>query len=92
MFYPLTMPTKKPKMARPRKEIDTSTFTGRFAARLKSLREKAGMSVDELAERSGIPRATLFAWESADRCPVNEVLPKLAETLGVETRTLLPKK
>ncbi len=56
------------------------------------LREKAGLSVDELAEVTGIPKATLGRWERCDGSPVDETLPTLAEALGVEVRTLLPKK
>ena len=84
---------KKPKnrrMARPRKAIDTSTYTGRFAARLKMLREKTGMSVDELAEKSGISRTTLFNWESGTNEPLIGQLPELAEALQIKVRTLLP--
>ena len=85
------MPTTR-NMARPRKAVDTSTYTGRFAERLKMLREKTGMSVDELAEASGVSRTTLFCWESADRTPVNDDLLKVAKALGVNVRTILPKE
>ncbi len=78
--------------ARPRKEIDTTTYEGRFAARLKMLREKAGLTVEELAEQAGISKTTLANWERCTGSPVNEVLPQIAEALGVEVRTLLPKK
>ena len=77
---------------RPRKEVDTSTYTGRFAERLKKLREKAGMTVEELAEKSGIPKLTLYRWEQAFRTPSFEELPNLAESLGVTIRTLMPPK
>ena len=83
---------KNRNMARPRKEVDTSTYPGRFALRLKALREKTGMSVDELAEESGIPRTTLFNWESSIREPLIGQLPQLAKALGVKVRTLLPEK
>ena len=83
---------RKNMSPRPRKEIDTSTYTGRFAVRLKSLREKAGLSVDELAEKSGIPRLTLYRWEHANRTPSFEELPILAEYLGITVRTLMPKE
>ena len=79
-------------MARPRKAVDTSTYTGRFAERLKMLREKTGMSVDELAEKSGVSRTTLFSWESTKRSPVNEELLQVADALGVTVRTLMPPK
>ena len=78
--------------ARPRKTIDTSTYTGRFAARLKELREKKKLTVEELAEKSGIPRKTLYNWESGISSAVNEDLPKLAESLGMNPRNLIPKK
>ena len=77
---------------RARKEVDISTYTGRFAVRLKTLREKAGLSVEELAEKSGIPKRTLFNWESGRCCPLIEKFPTIAEILGVEPRSLLPKK
>ena len=83
---------KKKAVARPRKSVDTSTYTGRFAVRLRSLREKAGLSVDELAEKSGIPKNTLFNWEGAKRSPSIEQLPQLAESLGTTVRTLMPKE
>ena len=78
--------------ARPRKTIDTSTYTGRFAVRMKELREKAGLSVDQLAEKSGIPRTTLYNWESCISQPSLDQLPQLAESLGVSVRSLIPKK
>ena len=53
----------RPRMARPRREIDTSTYSGRFAARLRALRDKKGLTTRELAEQSGIPKGTLEAWE-----------------------------
>lgn len=37
--------------------------TGRLAARLRSLREKAGLSLSDLEERTGIDRATLSKLE-----------------------------
>ena len=78
-------------MARPRKEVDTSTYTGRFAVRLKMLRERAGLSVEELAEASGIPKRTLWNWESAISQPLIGQLPQLAEALEIKVRTLFPE-
>jgi len=78
---------------RPRKEIDTSTYSGRFAARLRELRDKAGLTTRELAEKTGIPESTLKAWELENRQPtVIERLPELAEVLGTTPRNLLPKE
>lgn len=77
---------------RKRKEIDQESFTGRFAVRLKTLREKAGLTVEELGEQSGIPYKTLYRWEAASRSPSIDRFPQLAEALGVKVRTLLPEK
>lgn len=78
-------------MGRKRKEVDTSTYTGRFAVRLVYLRKKANLTVDELAEKSGIPQRTLYSWESDSKVPGIDQLPLLAKALGVKTATLLPK-
>jgi len=74
-----------------RKPFDTDTYTGRFAVRLKKLREKAGLTVEELAQQSGIPKNTLFNWEGAKRSPSIEQFPQLAEALEIKVRTLLPE-
>ena len=81
-------------MPRPRKndKIDTSTYSGRFAERLRMLREKEGLTVDELAEKSGIPMITLYTWENGSRSPVNDDLPTVAQALNLNVRTLLPKE
>ncbi len=42
------------------------------------LREKAGLSVDELAEKSGIPRTTLYDWESNKKIAGIDRLPQVA--------------
>lgn len=79
-------------MGRSRKEVDTNTYTGRFAARLRTLREDAGLSVDQLAEKSGIPRTSLYNWESATRQPLLDQIPVIAKALGVKIADLLPEE
>ena len=79
-------------MSPARKQPDTATYSGRFAVRLRTLREKAGMTVDELAEKSGIPALTLYRWERANRTPSFEELPKISDALEVTVRTLMPPK
>ena len=78
--------------ARPRKEVTPDTYSARFALRLKELREKAGLTVDQLAEKSGIPRRTLFNWESATCEPTIGHLPQLAAALRIKVRSILPEK
>jgi len=76
---------------RPRKAVDTETFKGRFAVRLKTLRERKGLSVADVSEATGIPPTTLYDWEKARFSPTVEDLPKLAEALEIKVRTLLPE-
>ena len=76
--------------ARPRKEVTPDSYSARFALRLKELREKAGLTVDQLSEKSGIPKRTLWAWESATRQPLIGQLPQLASSLRVKISKLLP--
>jgi transcriptional regulator with XRE-family HTH domain len=54
-------------MPRSRGEIDTSTYTGRFAERLRMLREKKGLSVEEVAESLGVTQQTVYTWEDGSR-------------------------
>ena len=78
-------------MARPRVEINESSYVGKFASRLKSLRERAKLTVEELSVKSGIPLKTLYKWESASCAPAIDRFPDLALALGVKTRSLLPE-
>jgi transcriptional regulator with XRE-family HTH domain len=78
---------------KPRKPVDESTYEGRFAVRLRMLREKTGMNVHELAEKSGVPVSNILSWESCSRKPaLCDALLNLAEALDVSIRTLIPKE
>ncbi len=79
--------------ARPRKPIDTSTYEGRFAARLKMLREKAKLSVEDLADRLGVTPTTVYHWEKSHSFPKCGQLPLIAEALSLKgVRPLFPEK
>lgn len=70
-------------VARPRKkEPDTSTTAGMFAAYLAHLIDKRGTSPDNLAEATGINRATIFRWLRGDQSPDVDDLDRLAIALG----------
>ena len=77
-------------MSPARVEPDDSIYSGRFAARLRALREKAGLTVEDLVTATGIPRGTLYNWEAGIRMPPIDMFPILAKALGVKVRTLLP--
>ena len=66
----------------------------RFARRLKELRTKAGLSVSELAERSGVSRQHIRDLELSypqKRCTI-ETLEKLAKGLRLPMWKLLQLK
>lgn len=52
-------------------------------ARLRRLREECGMSRSELAERAGLSRPTIWAWESGRTQPRHSNLQTLAIALGI---------
>jgi len=79
-------------MSPARKEPDTRIYSGRFAARLRMLREKAGLTIEDLVETTGFPQRTLYRWEAGLRVPPVDTYPILAEALGVKVRTLLPEE
>lgn len=52
-------------------------------ARLRRLREQCGMSRSQLAERTGLSRPTIWAWESGKTQPRHSNLQALATALGI---------
>jgi len=57
--------------------------------RLAELRKAAGLSQYELASYVGVPQANIAFWERSEKPPRSEVLPKMAEALGVSVEDLL---
>lgn len=78
------------------KAPDESTYSGRFAARLRMLREKTGMTGMQFSdairnEGYKIGQRTYFDWETGRTTPPLEAFPILAKLLGMKSpRTLLP--
>jgi len=80
-------------MSPARKEPDTETYAGRVAARLRMLREKAGLTPQEVADKMGVTIYTVYSWERGHTFPQVEQLLLLANVLGLKsTRTLLPDR
>ncbi len=79
------------------KQPDQSTFVGRFAARLRLLREKTGMTGEQAADaitKAGFEVAsrTYYGWESGGRQPPLSALPAIAAGLGQKSvRQVLPE-
>lgn len=57
-----------------------------FAEKLKELREKAGLSREQLSQTCGLARGTLRDYEQGLRMPTLESAVKLATALGTDCR------
>ena len=86
------MPKTRRMTPRARKEVDTSTYSGRFAVRLRALRDKTGMSVEAFVEMHGFNRTTWYSWEHGYATPSFDKLPDIAKAFGISVRTLIPKE
>lgn len=86
--YPTPAPENRPYTHRvmPRKSTKTRPPQG---VRLAELRKAAGLSQYELASYVGVPQANIAFWERSEKPPRSEVLPKMAEALGVSVEDLL---
>jgi transcriptional regulator with XRE-family HTH domain len=70
----------------PRKSTKPKPSQG---SRLAELRKSAGLSQYELARYVGVPQANIAFWERSEKPPRSEVLPKMAQALGVTVEDLL---
>lgn len=61
-----------------------------LAARLKAVREAAGLSQTEAGERSGVHHISIARFETDKRVPTLAILYKLAEAYGANVCDLLP--
>jgi transcriptional regulator with XRE-family HTH domain len=65
------------------------TLDRRIAERLRSLRAERGWSLDELAQRSAVSRATLSRLENGEVSPTANVLGKLTAAYGLTMSRLM---
>ena len=70
-------------------EHDTAALESRLAARLAALRGERGWSLDQLAQRSGIPRTTLSRLEHGETSPTAALLGRLCTAYGRTMSRLL---
>lgn len=66
-------------------EIDTSSI----AAKIRSLRERNGLSQEEFAQRLGIARPTISNWENGKTIPTSEQLIVLSKTFSESIDSIL---
>jgi transcriptional regulator with XRE-family HTH domain len=69
-------------MGRKRAEVDTSTYSGRIAARVRELRERKGYTVEKLAEKVGVDIKAMYAYEQNARTIPPDLYPKVWKALG----------
>jgi transcriptional regulator with XRE-family HTH domain len=65
-----------------------SPLSPRFAARVYRHRRALGLSVDELADRTGVTHTTIRKWERGRALPRIDHADRLAEVLGISLEAL----
>ena len=68
--------------------LEGMDINSRIARRVRDLRDEQGLSLDALAERSGVSRSNISLIERAQSSPTAVVLDKLAAGLGVTVASL----
>lgn len=71
-------------MGRQRREVDTTSYSGRLAVRIRELREAKRLTVEQLADKLDVSLFTVYAWESGTRDVTTNRIPALAKALGVK--------
>jgi transcriptional regulator with XRE-family HTH domain len=69
--------------------LQTAMAKTKADSHLRALREGAGLSVRELARQLGIHHTNIVYWEKTGRVAKVELLPQLAEALGVTVEEVL---
>lgn len=60
-----------------------------YGEKLFDFRKSKGLSQEELAEKIGVSRQTIYAWETGKSVPDTENLAKLCQVLEIETKDLV---
>lgn len=75
-----------------KREPDLTTYAGRFAARLRELRQEAGLTQKEAGERLSLPQHVISRWETGEHSPSLKQFPAIAEAYGgVPAEKFFPK-
>jgi ribosome-binding protein aMBF1 (putative translation factor) len=85
--------SKGGKVGRDRAKPDTSTYEGRFAARLGDLAKAAGFEPPALAERLGVSEQVVYDWLAGRKMPAVGRFPVLAKLFKLKhPGDILPPK
>jgi transcriptional regulator with XRE-family HTH domain len=60
--------------------------------KLRRIREQRGLSQQQLADRAGVVKSTIYEAEAGRHIPRIQTLEKLADALGVSIVDLLPSR
>ncbi|KFG67947.1 XRE family transcriptional regulator [Microvirga sp. BSC39] len=71
---------------------ETQDISTHLATRLRDLRAEAGMTLDGLAERTGVSRSMISLIERGESSPTAAVLDRLAAGLGVTLASLFARQ
>ena len=69
--------------------LEESIMTESFSERLRNLRNKAGMTQQQLARKMYVDRSTIARWETGCRMPDLILIQRLAGCLGVNVAELI---
>ena len=61
------------------------------AERLKTARERKGLTQRQMAARVGVTQPTIQVWESGEHAPRARLLRKVAEAYGLKPADLIPE-
>src|ERR687885_1687210 len=64
-------------------DVVEEVSSGRLGERVRALRRERGLTLEELAQRSGVSRAMISKLERGEKNPTLVVAAKVAEGLGV---------
>lgn len=94
----MTRSSSKLDEMRQKRTVPTTTYSGRLATRIRTLREGNGHTVDDFVKamkKAGyeVSRSTLYGWENGRIQPQIDAFPALARALKLnDVRDLLPEK
>ncbi len=71
------------------KDADADRIIGAVVAKLRSVREEKGLSVNRLAETAGLTHVGVLNIESGNRSPQLRTALKLADALGIRLSEIL---
>lgn len=76
-------------MARQQKDPDMETYSGRVSAKIRSMREKAGLTVEDVVKKMqkngySVSVPTFYKWESGERKFNLDAIPAFAKSLKIK--------